>query len=123
MFYLARKLTVVNFQPELNNSAGFGPDKGKYIAYDFKDPDLNFSSILSSMKNPNLKMTGISTSQIIPAPSDLIDYLNSSGYLQFYGNPSLLNKFKVETFTNSIGKTGNFLMLVADNLNFIKKFQ
>jgi len=29
IFYLARKLSVINFQPELNNSNGFGNDKDK----------------------------------------------------------------------------------------------
>jgi hypothetical protein len=123
LFYLARKLTVLNFQPDLNNSNGFGVEKGKFLSYDFKDQNLNFISILNSLKNPTLKMNGTSSTQRVPAPGDLVDFLGSPGYLQIYGNISLLNKFKVETFINSINKTGNFLILVADNLNFRKETQ
>lgn len=123
MFYLARKLNVLNFQPELNNSNGFGNDKGKYIAYDFKDSALNFANILGSMKNPNLKLNGINSTQKVPGLGELQEYLSSPGFLQVYGNISLLNRFKVETFINSVKKTNNLLVLVADNLNYRKQTQ
>jgi len=104
----------------LNNSNGFGADKGKFLAYDFKDETLNFNNVFASVKSQSLKMNGVSTSQRVPAPGDLSDYLNSAGYLQVYGNISLLNKFKLETFINSLNKTNNFLILAADNLNYRK---
>lgn len=40
-------------------------------------------------------MNGVNSSQRVPAPGDLSDYLASGGYLQVYGNVSLLNKFKL----------------------------
>lgn len=72
IFYLARKLSALNFQPKLNNSNGFGSDKGKFLAYDFKDESLNFSSILPASKSTNLKVNGISSTQRVPSPGDLV---------------------------------------------------
>ena len=40
----------MNFQPDLNNSNGFGSDKGKYLAYDFKNADLNFKTISNDLQ-------------------------------------------------------------------------
>lgn len=88
-------MVAVNFQPELNNSSGFGADKGKFLAYDFKDETLNFNSILNSVKSQTLKMNGINSSQRVPAPGDLSEYLSTPGYLQVYGNISILNKLKL----------------------------
>ena len=72
LFYLARKLNVVNFQPELNNSNGFGSDKGKFLAFDFKDETLNFNSIQNQIKTGNVKLAGISSGQRVPAPGDFL---------------------------------------------------
>lgn len=49
IFWLSRKLQEINFQPDLNNSNGFGADKGKYFAYDFKKPELNFKQISADL--------------------------------------------------------------------------
>jgi hypothetical protein len=120
LFYLARKLNVMNFQPELNNSNGFGSDKGKYLAFDFKDEALNFSSIQNQIKSGNMKLTGINSGQRVPAPGDFLDQISTQGFIQIYGNISFLNRFKFETLINSINKNKNYLMLVADNLNYRK---
>lgn len=45
IFYLSRKLQSVNFKPDANNSSGFGADKGRFISYEFKSPELGFKSI------------------------------------------------------------------------------
>jgi hypothetical protein len=44
-FWLSRKLQDISFQPDLNNSAGFGADRGKYFGYDFKSPERNFKTL------------------------------------------------------------------------------
>lgn len=49
LFWLSRKLQEISFQPELNNSAGYGADKGKYCAYDFKTADLNFKTVSAEL--------------------------------------------------------------------------
>ena len=36
IFYLSRKMQVMGYKSDANNSNGFGADKGKYISYDFK---------------------------------------------------------------------------------------
>ena len=36
IFFLSRKMQSIGYKAEMNNSAGFGMDKGKYISYDFK---------------------------------------------------------------------------------------
>jgi hypothetical protein len=110
----------MNFQPDLNNSNGFGSDKGKFLAFDFKDDTLNFGSIQNQVKTGNLKLTGINSGQRVPAPGDFLEQLSAQGFIQIYGNISLLNRFKFETFINAINNNKNYLMLVADNLNFRK---
>lgn len=40
-------MQVLNFKPEANNSNGFGADKGKYISYEFKSPDVGFKALTS----------------------------------------------------------------------------
>jgi hypothetical protein len=37
IYYLSKKAQNLNYQPEINNSNGFGSDKGKYICFDFKE--------------------------------------------------------------------------------------
>lgn len=90
------------------------------MAFDFKEEALNFSSIQNQIKTGSVKLSGISSGQRVPAPGDFLDQLNSQGFIQVYGNISFLNRFKFETFTNTINKNKNYLMLVADNLNFRK---
>lgn len=48
-FWLSRKLQEIGFQSELNNSNGFGVDKGKYFGYDFKSADKNFKTIAAEL--------------------------------------------------------------------------
>jgi hypothetical protein len=42
IFYLSRKMQVMNFKPEVNTSNGFGVEKGKYISYEFKAVEIGF---------------------------------------------------------------------------------
>lgn len=46
-YWFTRKLQEIGFQAELNNSSGFGSEKGKYFAYDYKQPDLNFKNVVA----------------------------------------------------------------------------
>ena len=39
----------MGFQSEINNSSGFGADKGKYFGYDFKSPQKNFKSFATQL--------------------------------------------------------------------------
>lgn len=36
LFYLSRKMQVMGYKSDANNSNGFGADKGKYVSFDFK---------------------------------------------------------------------------------------
>lgn len=37
----------IGFKADANNSNGFVADKGKYVSYEFKNPELGFKSIAS----------------------------------------------------------------------------
>lgn len=45
IFYLSRKMQSIGFKADANNSNGFGADKGKYISYEFKSPEVGFKQI------------------------------------------------------------------------------
>lgn len=47
LFYLARKMQSIGFKADANNSNGFAADKGKYVSYEFKNPELGFKSIVT----------------------------------------------------------------------------
>ena len=122
LFWLGRKLEGVGFQSELNNSSGFGADKGKYYAYDFKQEDYNFKSISTSLSQgaPPLKLDGLDSSNRLPALGDYTKSFLEPGFIEIYGSVDFLNQVKLSSLLEHVGTSKTRLLLIHDNLNFSK---
>jgi hypothetical protein len=121
-FWLSRKLQEIGFQAELNNSNGFGADKGKYFGYDFKTTEKNFKSIAGELaKGPEgVKLEGIDTTTRLPSLGDFSRVMGEQGYVSVYGSIDLLNHIKFNSFIEQAGSNKFKLLILNDNLNLFK---
>jgi hypothetical protein len=112
----------VSFQPDLNNSSGFGADKGKYFGYDFKLPERNFKSLAAELsKGPEaLKQEGIDSSTRLPSLGDFSRTMGEPGWLSVYGSVDFLNLIRFSTLAEQTGSNKSRLLVVNDNLNLTK---
>lgn len=112
----------VGYKSDVNNSNGFGADKGKYISYDFKEEGMNFKKILEEVNkvSPSLKFDGISSNSKIPSIGDYYRYLTENGFLHVYGINDFLNHIKVPIMLEHTGITKCKLLVVNDHLNYRK---
>ena len=117
-------MQAIGYKAEMNNSNGFGPDKGKFIAYDFRSEDLNFKKIVEEISkvSPSLKFDGISSNNKIPSIGDYNKYLTENGFIHVYGVSDFLNHIKVPIMMEQAGITKSRLLLVTDHLNYRKSF-
>ena len=122
LFYLSRKMQVMGYKADANNSNGFGLDKGKYVSLDFKDPSICFKEIASKItaKSPTVKFDGLSSSDRFPSTGDFSKWMNESGFLQVYGPIDFVNYLKVRLLLENVGVSKLRLLLVMDRLNYKK---
>ena len=71
-------MQALGFKADANNSNGFGADKGKYVSFDFKDPEISFKALSSkvSAQSPSIKFDGISSSDRVPSLGDFSKWLS-----------------------------------------------
>lgn len=112
----------VNFQPDLNNSAGFGADKGKYLGYDFKTPERNFKTLAGELAKGSepLKLEGIDSTVRLPSLGDFSKIMSEPGWMSVYGSVDLLNLIRFSSFAEQAGFNKFRLLVVNDNLNLSK---
>lgn len=112
----------IGYKSDANNSNGFGVDKGKYIAYDFKEKNLSFKELAADLvkNNPGLKLDGLNSDTRIPAIGDYNKFLSEAGFLQIHGSVDFLNYIKVPVLLESIGNVKSRLLILVDNLNYKK---
>ena len=122
IFYLGRKLKEIGFKAELNNSNGFGADKGRYIGYDFKEEELNFKKLLPEfLKNASsLKLEGLDSTSRQPSLGDYQKYLSEAGFLHVYGSIDFLNNIKFPSVLENISTSKAKLLIISDHLNYRK---
>lgn len=122
LFYVSRKLEEMGYQPDLNNSAGFGADKGKYFSYDFKNPAVNFKHLAIDItkQNSSLKFEGNDSMTRYPSLIDYNKAFTEPGFMQVYGIIDFLNHVKFNTLMQSVGYSRLKLLIVHDQLNWKK---
>ena len=122
LFFLSRKMQTIGYKAEMNNSNGFGGDKGKYVAYDYREEGLNFKKVMEEISKvaPSIKFDGICSNNKIPSVGDYYRYLTENGFLHVYGVADFLNHMKVPTLLEHAGITKSRLLLINDHLNYRK---
>lgn len=120
IFWSTKKLQQINYQPELNNSNGFGSDKGKYFSYSFKSDQHNLQEIIGPNGVENMKMEGIEAKKKVPSFGDYTDVFGKPGFFTVYGCVDFLNHLKFSSFFQFISTNKVRLLILTDNINFPK---